>query len=435
LRIALAALAAVAVAAVPAQAQTNPYPDARDVLGKPAPKPTGKTRTLRVCKQGCRYKKIGAAVGSARKGDRIKIKNGTYREGVSIAGSKRAYIKLIGNTKDPSKVVLNGSRLKGASAQNGVFVNGADGVRISGLTVRNYKANGIFITNVIDYEISDVVAKRTGTYGLYAFNSVGGEMRDSEASMVNDGAFYVGQTPVQEKPRRTFIRNVEGHTSVIGFTGTNMRYVTITGSRFYNNGVGVVPNALSTEKYPPATDNVITDNDIFWNNFNYYEGAPFKLRETEAGGVPFPPGVGVLLLGGHRNVVEGNRIYGNWLGGVALIRGFALKPRHAAAANLESNRIEGNSFGLDGTDLNGRDLVYDGNGTGNCFSGNTGVASLFPAEPAHFPACPFAGANTYREDVFNQMIAWALAEDKESPWIRHPHAAKPGYTPLERWGG
>ena len=435
MRLVLAALAVLALAATPAAAQTPQYPDAQDVLGKPVPKPKGKTRTLTVCKK-CRYKKIQQAVGSARKGDKIKIKPGTYREGVKIAGNKRAHIKLIGNTSDPSKVVLDGGKLKGASAQNGVFVNGSDGVRISGLTIRNYKANGVFVTNAIGYELSDLVAELTGTYGLYAFNSVGGVMEDSVASKVNDGAFYVGQTPVQDNPRRTFIRNVDGHTSVIGFTGTNMRYVTITGSRFYNNAVGVVPNALSSEKYPPATDNVITGNEIFWNNFNYYAGAPFPLRDTSTGGVPFPPGAGIILLGGHRNVVEDNKIYGNFLGGVSLIQAFSLDENDAAARDLEGNRIVNNDFGLGGTDLNGRDLIYTGNGSGNCFAGNTGVQVLVPSDDAaHFPACPFTGANTYREDVFNEIVGWALSEDHEAPWIRHEHAPKPGYTPLERWNG
>jgi hypothetical protein len=431
LRPLLVALATVALLATPASGQTPTYPDAQDVLGKPTPKPSGKTATREVCKKGCAYKTIAKAVKQAKKGDTIRIAKGTYRESVRIAGAGKSHIKLIGDTKRPGRVILDGKSLKGGDAQNGVFINGADGVRVSGLTVRNYKANGIFVTNAIGYELSDLVARQTGTYGLYAFNSVGGVMEDSEASEVNDGAFYVGQTPVQDKPRRTFVRNVDGHTSVIGFTGTNMRYVTITGSRFYNNAVGVVPNALSSEKYPPATDNVISGNEIFWNNFNYYRGAPFPLRQTEAAGVPFPPGLGLLLLGGHRNVVENNKIYGNFLAGAGMVQGFALNETDAPMRNLESNRISGNEFGLGGTDLNGRDLVYDGNGTGNCWGPNTGVQVTVPADAAHFPGCPFAGANAYKEEVFNEVVGWALSEDHEAPWIRHPHAAKPGYTAID----
>ena len=68
-------------------------------------------------------------------------------------------------------------------------------------------------------------------------------MENSEAYYVNDGSFYIGQTPQQDKPIRSIVRNVDGWGSPIGFSGTNMRYVTITKSRFYNNAAGIVPNS------------------------------------------------------------------------------------------------------------------------------------------------------------------------------------------------
>ena len=132
--------------------------------------------------------------------------------------------------------------------------------------------------------MNHLVAQQTGVYGLYAFNTIGGRILNSEAYYVNDGAFYIGQTPPQDKPKQTLVRNVEGWGSPIGFSATNMRYVTITKSRFYNNAVGIVPNALDSEKFPPPEDNVIVDNDIFWNNLNFHEGDP-----------PFEP-----PRGGHR---------------------------------------------------------------------------------------------------------------------------------------
>ena len=104
-------------------------------------------------------------------------------------------------------------------------------------------------------------------------------MENSEASYNSDSGFYIGQTPKQTTPERSIVRNVKSFGNVLGFSGTNMRYVTITKSQWFNNGTGIVPNALDTEKYAPPEDNVITDNDIFWNNFNYYAGAPFKLKK------------------------------------------------------------------------------------------------------------------------------------------------------------
>ena len=103
-----------------------------------------------------------------------------------------------------------------------------------------------------------------------------------------------------------------------------MRYVTITKSRFYNNAAGIVPNALDSEKFPPPEDNVIIDNDIFWNNFNYHQGKPpFAVRENTTAAL-VPVGTGVLLLGGRGNLIENNRIHGNFLAGVAAIEGILL---------------------------------------------------------------------------------------------------------------
>ncbi len=397
-------------------------------------KPAGKGKTLRVAKRGARYTTIGAAVRAAKAGDTIRVANGTYREGVSINGAAKRYLRLVGNRRAPEKVVLDGKGLSGAAAQNAVLVNGADAVTIDGFKARNYKANGFFLVNVDGYKATNLIAELTGTYGIYAFNSLGGEMSNSEAYYVNDGAFYIGQTPKQTRPKRSIVKNVEGWGSLFGFTGTNMRYVTITKSKFFNNGIGIVPNALSSEKFPPEEDNVIRDNDIFWNNFNYYKATPFPKRKAATGDIPYPTGVGVLFLGGRRNVVENNRIYGNYLVGVTALEALTLAAKDAAAKSLDGNQFRTNAFGLNGTDRNGRDVVFEGGGTGNCFSGNTGVESVTPADASTMPACPFTGANPFVASVREQTLGWVIQSDKEAAWIRRPHAPRADrIQPLETY--
>jgi parallel beta helix pectate lyase-like protein len=388
------------------------------------PKPKGPHHTYTVCrKKGrCDFRTIQKAVNKARAGDTVRVRNGVYREAVKISGSKKRYLRLIGNPAHPRKVVL---RARG-NMQNGVFVNDADEVTVNGIMARGYKGNGFFFTNLNGYTMNHLVARQTGVYGLYAFNTIGGRMINSEAYYVNDGAFYIGQTPPQDKPVQSLVKNVDGWGSPIGFSATNMRYVTITKSRFYNNALGIVPNALDSEKYPPAEDNVITDNDIFWNNFNFHQGhPPFQVRQ-EGTAAMAPVGTGILLLGGRGNRIENNRIYGNYLTGVAAIDGILLQ-ENPDAVSLDNNVVRNNAFGRGGTDLNGRDYAYDGSGSGNCWS-LAGVGVTEPADQSTFKKC--AGVNGLNGSVRATMLSW-IGENAVNNWIKHPHAAKPGYKRLE----
>jgi hypothetical protein len=413
---------------VPATAMAVTYPPPSDP-GKPGKRPTH-THTLKVCKSGkhC-FKTIQKAVNAAKKGDTVKIAAGTYHEGVKVTGQSKAWLRLIGNVGKPRTVVIDSKGLKGAAAQNGVLINGAPNVEVSGIYARNYKGNGFFAVNTSGYDFNHLVAGYGGTYGLYAFNSKGGRMTDSEAFYNNDAGFYVGQTPVQAKPQRTFAKNLVAWGNVIGWSGTNMRYVTITASRFFDNGVGIVPNALDSEKFAPDEDNVIADNDVFWNNFDYTKGAPFKV-EQGATSFPYPPGTGIIVFGGRRNLVQNNRVYGNWLLGITTIKQFVLQQKDAA--DTIGNTIQGNQLGLGGTDLNGYDMFYDGSGSGNCFTDNDQHSPNLPSDNSTFAACPNAGANAFNSDLDNMAIQW-VTDPTGSHWVRHDHAARPGYNPLELW--
>ena len=406
----------------PAAASAQSYPEPQ-APGKVEGAPKGPHKTYTVCKKkSCDFKTIQKAVDKARAGDTIRVKDGTYREAVKISGSKKRYLKLVGNVKHPEKVLL----LAKGAMQNGIWVNGSNEVTVDGFMARGYKANGFFFTNLNGYTMNHLIARQTGVYGLYAFNTIGGQILNSEAYYVNDGGFYIGQTPPQAKPIRTLVKNVDSWGSPLGFSGTNMRYVTITKSRFYNNALGIAPNALDSEKYPPAEDNVIIDNDIFWNNFNFHQGnPPFEVRQEGTAALA-PVGTGILMLGGRGNRIENNRIFGNYMTGVAAVEGILLE-KNPGARSLANNVIQNNQFGLGGTDVNGYDISYDGNGTNNCFA-MAGVTSMFPTNGSTFAGC--GGTNAFSKDVQNAMIGW-IGENSLKVWNKHPHPAKPGFTPLE----
>jgi parallel beta-helix repeat protein len=405
----VAAIAAV-VAAVPAQA-----------------------KTLQACKKGCAYKTIEDAVDASGKGDTVRVKPGTYNEGVLVIGHKHDKLKLQGSPSSPKKTKLIQRGLHGTPAQNAVAVSRADNVTITGFYARDFKTNGFYVENANGYKLDRLIAERDGEYGLFAFNSIGGSMTNSTAYYFNDAGFYVGQTPVQRKPKRTKLSNLTAYLNVLGYSGTNSRYVDIENSDWFNNGDGIVPNSLDSERFPPNADNTIRNNRVFWNNFNYYLGAPFRKRKTEVSEIPYPVGMGILLYGGRGNRVENNQVFGNWLAGVALLDAFTLK--NPAKRPLVDNQVLNNSFGLSGTDLNGRDLAYEGGGSANCFQGNQGVTTMFPADGSTIVPCTTPPTpNVFDESVRNQAIAWATDPNHEVGWIPHEHAPQQGLTPIEHWG-
>ena len=436
----VAAAVAAAALLVPAGASAQNYPPPSNPGG--TGKSHGKGRTLTVCKKGCTYKSIQKAINAATGKDTIKVKRGTYREGVHIIGKRYDGLKLVGDPKHPDRVIFNGKGLKNGPNQNAVIVNNADDVTIEGFHARNYKANCFFATNLQDYVLNHLVAERCGSYGIYAFNSKGGKMINSEAYYNPDSGFYVGQTPPQKgRKKRTLLKNLDSWGNVLGFSGTNVRYTTITKSRWFNNGAGIVPNTLTSEKYYPPSGNVISHNQVFWNNYNFYFGAPFKIPQISAADIPYPIGVGILLYGSQDTIVEKNDIFGNYLGGFAEVPAVHLTgnsdPKVAEAAILRDNTVRRNEFG-GGGDLNGRDMLYDGSGSGNCFESNVTRSPNIPADNHTFVAC--GGTNVTDPSALGEALSISLGDPKnpasfEAHWIKHPHPARKGVKPLERYPG
>ena len=105
-RHALTATMAITALAFPATALAADYPPASDPGKGPENPPKG--GTLKVCKKGCKYKKIQAAVDAAGKGTTIRVSKGTYKEGIRILSATKDRVKLIGDPKNPDKVVLEG---------------------------------------------------------------------------------------------------------------------------------------------------------------------------------------------------------------------------------------------------------------------------------------------------------------------------------------
>ena len=456
-RIATAFLA-VAMLAVPASA----------IAGKGG---KNKNKALVVCKHGCKYRTIQKAVDKAgktdKKNDVIKVKPGKYVEGVQALGKKFNGLTIKGTSKNPSKVILEGKNAQdpiGNPANNGIEIADAKNVTISNMLVRHYLANGVFWhdTNTSDKKATcqNAVAKNVDvefnhSYGLFMFGCEGGSFNQSDGWGHGDSAYYIGATPFQKNPQKTILKNLNSYENVLGYSGTNSKYVVIKDSNFYNNGAGIVPNTLDSEPFEPNGSGVIKDNNIFWNNFNYYlPNSPVKtVSGGLGGGVNYPIGIGVILFGSDGWKVENNQIFGNFMWGAALFSDPLGNEGDDAISR--NNQLVNNSMGRDGTDTNGNyDFFTDGSGGNNCFKGNdtstfapdnsapgsdghATIAQLYPTCPVPAGTQPNPGATGGSFGNVNLQILQLLPlvsadppENQECFWTKHEHPKFKKFEPL-----
>lgn len=406
-----------------------------------------------VCKRGCEFRKIQSAVNASGRNDVVKVKPGKYVEGVLIQGHRHDGLTIRGTGKRPRAVILEGkgARVRGSLAQNGIDATRVHRLKVINLWARNYQANGIFFhEGCTDYLMKNLVVSFNRAYGLFAFNCKGGRMTRSVGYGHGDSAFYIGQTPPQADPNWTSLDHLKAYMNVLGYSGTNSRYVNIHDSDFFNNGIGIVPNTLDSEKFEPTENGVIQDNNIFWNNFNYF--LPASKVETVSHGLgtigeppnevtlQFPTGVGIALSGAENWVVKDNRIFGNFKWGLLTA---SIPFNDGDDAISRNNRIINNRMGRGGTDTNAFDFFADGSGSGNCFEGNTsstfdpsGSATLdflYPLCPAPPPPASGSGTSSADSGQFGDIAAYIGSdppENQECSWTKHPHPPFKGYKPL-----
>jgi parallel beta-helix repeat protein len=406
-------------------------------LAKPAPKKSA-AKVFEACAHGCNYRTIQHAVDAAGsykfKNPKAKtvvvVKPGKYVEGVVVDGTDRKKdfdgLTIEGASKNPKRTILEGKNAKGelGAAQNGVEAISVDGLVLKNMWARNYQSNGFFIHAANEggqhcdgYTMNNLLASANRSYGLFAKNCLGGKMINSAGYHQGDSAFYVGETPCdsrswnvygstpcQKKPAWTILKNDESYENVLGYSGTNSKYVKIVDSAFFNNGIGIAPNTLDSEGYEPNGWLIIERNDVFWNNYNYFlKSSAFHtvsegLGELSGQTVNYPTGVGIILYGSDHNLVRQNRVFGNDKWGIASFSGpgetFVANEGNEAK-NVDNEVVE-NMMGREGADPNGEyDLWNDNTGGGNCWGANSPNSTFAPGNgtvplATIYPTCPQA---------------------------------------------
>ncbi len=406
-----------------------------------------KKETVDVCKHGCDFRTIQDAVDGTGKKATINVKPGTYKEGVLVSGKKHEGLTIQGTKKNPAKTVLDGKN----KFNNGIEGDRVNGLRVLNMTVKNYTANGTFFHGqgskpCADYLMKNMVAAFNRSYGLFAFNCIGGRITESVGYGHGDSAFYIGETPSQSKPKWTKLDHNAAYENVLGYSGTNSKYVKITDSDYYNNGAGIVPNTLDSERFEPAADGIIENNNIFWNNFNYFlpnsrvKTVSNGIAEVEGiGTIQFPTGVGMVLLGVDGWTIQNNQIFGNFKAGAWVVSNPLNEGDNAISTN---NQFLNNQMGRSGTDTNAVDFLNDGSGSGNCFMGNVSStfdpgdapdSNLYPSCPAPPPPASGTGTSAADGNQFGDVIGYAATnppENQECSWVKHDHPAFEDFQPL-----
>ena len=436
-----------------------------------------------VCKHGCKYSTVQNGVNAAgswqykNKGKKatVRIQPGTYVEGVLLHGKQadRNYDNLtiegVKKNLDPNpdarQVILEGKNAQTVVKDTPGWMpgdaptipanNAIEGRSIIGLTMKNmwgrdYQNNTFFVwashqaldnERCADFVMDNLVSSDTRSYGLFSRNCFGGKFLNSEGWNHGDSALYVGETPCddptwnnrgpnpgpcQANPDWTIVKNFKSHQNVLGYSGTNSKYVNISDSSFYNNGAGIVPNTLDSEKFEPNGWMVLENNDIFWNNYNYYStGSEFKTVSNGLGEIApgvnanYPTGIGILLFGSDGIISKNNRIFGNEKWGAGTISapyaaGVVESNDNDDAKNM-NNQFINNVTGRNGLDPNGTDFLNDDTGGGNCFQGNgpnpTYVAGngSVPIDEIYPQTCP--QPPVINQDVFSVNLSTGIQAD------------------------
>ena len=363
-------------------------------------------KVLRVGKSG-NYKTIQSAVNAAKKGDWILIARGDYKEpvritkgGIHLRGLSRSGV-IVDGTKSgpPCSSAKKDQSLKRGSNGNGIVVLKANGVSIDNLTVCNFLGEGNQIwwnggdgsgkIGMTSWYGSYLTATSTyydsrrpqATYGIFVSNAKGpGVLTNSYGSNMNDAAFYVGAC----HPCNATLDHLTGEYNRVGYSGTNSSGVLLQNSEFMQNITGITTDSENNDDAPsPQLGSTFKNNYVHDNNDPNRATQPDGLRIV---------GVGIVVLGGRFNKIEGNRVENNGAWGImlALFPDVRKPPKVAhcqggvASKNPDGtvsclfdtwgNQVSGNTLshnGFFGNPTNGDLLDISGqNMPGNCWHDN-----------------------------------------------------------------
>ncbi len=323
---------------------------------------------------------IQTAVDAAKAGDIIYIEAGTYNEAIVV---DKPGIQLIGFTCNASeKVIIQNP----GEEEDGIKVTDeGDGFVLKNVTVQNFEENGVLLTHVDNFLLSHVTTINNGEYGLFPVFCDHGLIEYCSATGHEDTGIYVGQST------NVAIQFSEAYANVNGIEIENCTNVIATKNHSYDNVSGILCVLLPGLTVKSSANVEITDNKIESNNH-------VNFADPAGGFEAFvPSGSGILLVGVDNAAIKNNKISNNNFVGIATVSTVILgalaglppeafgdiEPNADGAKIVNNTLVNNGSAPPAGLPLPGVDLLWDGNGIGNCWKDNTYTS----AYPSPLPVC------------------------------------------------
>ena len=317
---------------------------------------------------------IQAAVDAAPPGSTVVIPPGVYHESVSIHTDRLTLRAAPG-------AVLDGTGLAGPDGLRVVAPSGArlTGFELDGLTVQNFTRDGVFLRDVDTYRITGTVTRNDLDYGIFPVRTNHGRVDHTTSSGSLDTGLYIGQSVDIELDHNV----ATGHTIGIDIEASD--HVDLHHNLATRNAIGAVAQVVPGLSRTTTQDTVIDHNIFTGNNAANPSTDPNDFLTR------LPNGLGLLIVATDHTTTKHNIITDNQTAGMAVVQLppdiAALDPRvnpYPTNLAVTNNIITRNAFHPDPTNTGpAADIVWDGSGTGNCWSRNiTGSTA-----PTTLPTC------------------------------------------------